>query len=81
MTDKQILTTLFNIKWMCRHRMFKTDTYGEPVINPCTGCKFYTVKADHQEKMHCQLSALFGNLSANPYSWQIAKLKEIADEE
>ncbi|MBQ2658086.1 MAG: hypothetical protein IJF87_05905 [Erysipelotrichaceae bacterium] len=76
MTDVEILNIIIEMKRKCSSRQF-----GNPFVDdPCDECPFYTIGA-RKNKKHCQLSALFGNLSSNPYAWDVNKINGILAEE
>ena len=75
MNDVTIISMIASLKKRCAERQYKPFSNNEP----CKGCPFYTIKAHTKE--HCQLSALFGNLSSNPYAWDVNKINGILAEE
>ena len=74
--DELIILSLESIKKMCSNRLYK---YPFDNTNMCEGCDFNTVKTS-KRKNHCQLSALFGNLSARPCVWNMKHIKNIVEE-
>ena len=70
--DELIILSLESIKKMCSNRLYK---YPFDNTNMCEGCDFDTVKTS-KRKNHCQLSALFGNLSARPSDWDMKHIVE-----
>lgn len=71
MTDNDIISILSNIKKMCYQRAYLHD----PFIPMCDGCRFYVNKPS-KRRNECQLTMLFGKLSAHPCAWDMERIKE-----
>lgn len=83
MSDGELIEILSNIKNWCKDRWkIKLQEYGGSMVwsRFCEGCKFDTVMHNKQNKRHCQLQAVLGNLSGDPGLWNIEKIREIMEE-
>lgn len=72
MTDEEIIDVLTKIKMMCLQRFLTFDIYTPK----CEGCKFEVYKPS-KKRNTCQITQLFGRLSADPCDWKMSEVEEV----